>query len=235
MVDADQSQVIYTTHSPIFADMTRFSSIRVFGKRAGASTQVRWISSHDDQTYLQGQVDRQKLSQYMDPAASEALFARRVLLVEGHGDYLAVRIVARKMGADLDGEGLSVVSCGGKNAIPFFAKMCNSLGISVMVLHDEDIYEAPDGEELTKWQIEENEKAPRVNSEIEVALGTSEGLFRIGPCLEGVLGIGRNASDKPRKVVEALESMELADMPTSLVEAVESLVGPHPNGSGAED
>ena len=235
MVDAGQSQVIYTTHSPIFSDMTRFSSIRVFGKQAGASSQVRWISSPDDQTYLQGQVDRQKLSQYMDPAASEALFARRVLLVEGHGDYLAVRIVARKLGADLDGEGLSVVSCGGKNAIPFFAKMCNSLGISVLVLHDEDIYVAPDGEELTKWQIEENEKAPKANAEIVAAVGSSEALFHIGPCLEGVLGIGRNASDKPKKVVEALETMELADMPGSLVEAVKALVGPHPDGSRIGD
>jgi len=231
MVDSGQSQVIYTTHSPIFADMTRFSSIRVFGKQPGASSQVRWISSQEDQDYLQGQVDRQKLSQYMDPAASEALFARRVLLVEGHGDFLAVRIVARKLDADLDGEGLSVVSCGGKNAIPFFAKMCNSLGISVLVLHDEDIYVAPDGEELTKWQIDENDKAPKANAEIEAALGSSEGLFRIGPSLEGALGIGRSASDKPRKVVDALEVMDLADIPNPLVEAVRALVGVEPVGS----
>jgi AAA ATPase domain len=224
MVDNGQSQVIYTTHSPIFADMTRFKSIRVFEKPSGASTKVRWISNAADEAYLQGQADRQKLGQYMDPAASEALFARRVLLVEGHGDYLAVRLVANKLGADLDAEGLSVVACGGKNSIPFFARMCNSLGIAVLVMHDEDIYEVVDGEELPKWQTDENRNAPKSNAEIAAALNNDEGLFVVGPSLEATLGIGHSASDKPMKVVDALEQMELDSMPRALVEAVKALV-----------
>jgi putative ATP-dependent endonuclease of OLD family len=224
MVDEGQTQVIYTTHSPIFADMTRFPSVRVFEKPAGSPTGVRWISNPADATYLQDQVDRQKLSQYMDPAASEALFARKVLLVEGHGDFLAVRLVARKLEADLDGEGLSVVSCGGKHAIPFFARMCNSLGISALVMHDTDIYELADGVDPTKAQRDEHAKALKDNGEIETALGSPDGIHRIGPCLEAALGIGRSASDKPQKVVEKLEAMEVDDMPGDLVAAVRALI-----------
>lgn len=144
MVDAQQCQVIYTTHSPIFVDMSRFRSIRVLEKPPGEPSRAKWISKEDDLKYpLQDQLDSQKLPQYMDPNSSEALFACSVLLVEGHGDYLAVRIVAEKLGADLDAEGSSVVACGGKNAIPFFARTCNSFEIPVWVLHDTDMVHLP--------------------------------------------------------------------------------------------
>lgn len=223
LVDSGQSQVIYTTHSPIFADMTRFESIRVFNRPAGGSTKVRWVNDDADRSYLKDQVDRQKLSQYMDPTSSEALFARRVLLVEGHGDMLAVRLVAKKLDLDLDAEGLSVVPCGGKNAIPFYARMCNSLGIPVLVLHDTDIYAAAGGEELPKWQAEENSKAPKENSEIASAIGDAARVFTVEPCLEAALGIGRSASDKPMKVVNALDGRTVEQMPDGLVQAVKAL------------
>jgi len=223
MVDAGQCQVIYTTHSPIFADMTRFGSVRVFEKPFGSPTRARWISKQEDTDYLQTQVDRQKLNQYMDPASSEALFARRVLLVEGHGDYLAVRLVAEKLGHDLDAEGLSVVACGGKNAIPFYARMCNSLGIPVLVLHDEDVYEPVPGESLSKWKVDENATAPKHNAEIATALGNPDHLFLIKPCLEAALGIGHNASDKPLKVIEGLGDLKVDEMPPGLVAAVQAL------------
>jgi predicted ATP-dependent endonuclease of OLD family len=223
LADSGQAQVIYTTHSPIFADMTRFDSIRVFNREAGSSTKVRWVNDEGDRTYLQDQVDRQKLNQYMDPTSSEALFARRVLLVEGHGDMLAVKLVAKKLDIDLDAEGLSVVPCGGKNAIPFYARMCNSLGIPVLVLHDTDVYTAEGGQELSRWQQEENAKAPKDNAEVADALNAEDKLFQVAPCLEAVLGIGRSASDKPMKVVNALEGLTPEQMPAGLVDAVKAL------------
>lgn len=231
MVDANQTQVIFTTHSPIFADMSRFEGIRVFDKSPGASSRVRWISGADDLNYLKTQAERQKLSQYMDPSSGEALFARRVILVEGHGDFLGVKIVARKLGIDLDAEGLSVVPCGGKNSIPFFARMCNSLEIPVLVLHDVDVYEGSESNPLTERQLSENVVAERENREIDAALGNQEALFKISPSLESALGIGKSASDKPRKVADALGSMEVNEMPSALVEAVEALALDGPSES----
>lgn len=223
MVDEGRCQVIYTTHSPIFADMTRFKSIRLIQRPAGGPSEVRWVQRPADQKYLQDQVDRQKLNQYMDPASSEALFARRVLLVEGHGDRLAAQHVAELKSIDLDAEGLSVVACGGKAAIPFFARMCRSLNIPVLVLHDEDVYEG-DTESLSKRQIEENAKAPGQNEAIITAIGDSAQVFVLQPSLEAALGIGRSASDKPLKVVERLSEMSLEDMPAPLVQAVDVLM-----------
>ena len=128
MAEDGQCQVIYTTHSPIFADMTRFRSVRLLQRPAGAATGASWVRDKTDQEYLQDQLDRRKLDQYMDPTASEALFARRVLLVEGHGDRLAAELVASKLGLELDAEGLSVVACGGKGALPFSAACAGRLG-----------------------------------------------------------------------------------------------------------
>jgi len=224
MVDAQQCQIIYTTHSPIFADMSRFKSIRVLEKPPGESSQVKWVSKDADLKFLQDQLDRQKLSQYMDPASSEALFARRVLLVEGHGDFLAVQIVAEKLGADLDAEGLSVVACGGKNSIPFFARMCNSLDIPVLVMHDTDVVTPATGQALSPRQTADNATAEKENAEIEAALGSTGSLFRIDGNLEAALGIGKSASDKPRRVADALEAKAIDGMPEELVNAVKALV-----------
>lgn len=235
MVDEGQCQVIYTTHSPIFADMTRFRSIRLLQKPASGSSQVEWVRHKSDQDYLQDQVDREKLGQYMDPATSEALFARRVLLVEGHGDRLAAQLVAQRLGLDLDAEGLSVVACGGKAAIPFYGRMCRALGIQALVLHDEDVYEADGEGSLTGWQVEENAKAPGQNAEIASAVGNSAEVFVLKPSLEVVLGIGRGASDKPLKVVERLEAMDLKDMPSPVVEAVRALGREAADGESVAD
>jgi putative ATP-dependent endonuclease of OLD family len=226
MADAEQCQVLFSTHSPIFADMTRFASVRLFQKPAAGTTHVDWVREDKDRAFLADQLKRQKLTQYMDAASSEALFARRVLLVEGHGDYLAAQTVARRRALDLDAEGLSIIPCGGKNAIPFFGRMCRALGIPTVVLHDEDLYSgAP--ETLEKWQRDENARAPAQNKAIADAVGDDDHIFKISPCLEAVLGIGRNASDKPLKVVEAIEACKDAELPSELVAAVKALA----NGS----
>lgn len=55
------------------------------------------------------------------------LFARKALLVEGPGDRLAARIVAEKIGLDLDAEDLAVVVCA-PNCHTFRGPNCKSSG-----------------------------------------------------------------------------------------------------------
>ena len=91
------------------------------------------------------------------------------------------------------------------------------------MLHDEDIYTAETGESLAPWQAEETEKAPQQNADIAAAVGDATAIFKVKPTLEAALGIGRGASDKPAKVVEALTTLELNQMPEALVAAVRAL------------
>jgi hypothetical protein len=220
IVDNGNAQIIMTTHSTIFADLCRFREIRLMTARRGKS-HVALVRRAEDQSFLDEQLAKEKLTQYVDAQTGEMLFATGVLLVEGHGDRLAAIEVARKLGLDLDAEGLSVIDCGGKNAIPFFAKLCRSLNIPLVVLHDSDLYE---GEDLPDWAKRENERAPAANQLVLAAAGGAKGsVFIVSPTLEHTLGIGRNATDKPRAVLAATKAKELDGLPDALVSAVKAL------------
>lgn len=224
LVDDQGCQVVYTTHSPIFADMRRFEGIRLL-RRVGGESMTSWIAADEDRAYLDGQRSQEKLQQYMDAATSELLFAKRVLLVEGHGDKIAVETAAQSLPVDLDAEDFSVVACGGKERIPFFARACRALNIPFAVLHDEDLYE---GSELAQWQEDENKRAPGANDRIREAAGDGTIIHLARPTLEEELGIGRNASDKPRRILEQIEGRKLDQLPECLARAVRTLQGLEP-------
>jgi predicted ATP-dependent endonuclease of OLD family len=222
LVDQHHAQIIMTTHSTIFADMARFREVRLMKRSGDGYSEVCRIDDPADQEFLDDQLAREKLAQYIDAQTGELLFASGVLLVEGHGDRLAVKEVAEKLGVDLDAEGLSVVECGGKNAIPFFARLCRSLQIPFVVVHDLDIYE---GDSLADWQKRENERAPVINALISEAAGAEVVIHQIAPNLESALGVGRGASDKPRLVLAATKERAVETLPEQLVAAVQGLIG----------
>lgn len=204
MVDAGECQVIYSTHSPIFADVERFEALRLVRKEPSAMSTVSFIADENDRQFLDSHRERLKVSVAFDTARSEMLFARRVLLVEGANDQIAARLAANKMGVDLDAEGLSIVPCGSKDFIPFYARTCRALGIWFCILYDEDRPEA------------------RTNTLISEAAGPDHGVFVVSPSLERTLNI--RGRDRPRQVAEALRSRGLEHYPAALREAVAALV-----------
>lgn len=199
MTESGQCQVIYSTHSPIFADVNRFEALRVVRREAGNSTRVAYVRQ-EDLGGLGKARDAFKLGGRFDPARNEVLFARRALLVEGYGDRVAALIIAEKLGLDVDAEGLAVVDCGGKAGIELIVGVCRALDIPLHVLHDEDIW--PLGQiaddEKRKKQKEENKAAQEANARIRTAVGDGTRLVVISPSLEKGLGISRDARDKPR-------------------------------------
>ena len=231
LAERGDAQVIYSTHSPIFADATRFESIRLVRREPGESTSVSFVSSPEDQEYLNGRRKGLKLLTSFDPTRGEMLFARRVLLVEGPGDQVAARYVATEIGLDLDAEDLAVVACGAKSAIPFFARTCAALGIPFLVMHDEDVRPETGDEERVKKIRDENRKAEAENREILAAALDVERVFVLRPSLEEELGISRNASDKPRRIIGELRGRDVSAMPGDLVSAVQAL-GTDPSSAG---
>lgn len=223
MVDRGDCQVIYSTHSPIFADIVRFEAIRLVHKGTATMTTVRHVSSRSDIDYLDEQRKAQKLGIRFDATTSELLFARKAMLVEGPGDRIAACMVAEALGEDPDAEDFAIVACGAKSAIPFFARTCRALRIPFVVLHDSDLYEEVGDEEKVQKIREDNAVAEKENSEILAAVEDEASIFILQPSLEGCLGIGRNAPDKPKRVVEALASQQMEEHPVQLIEAVQAL------------
>jgi len=217
MADKRQCQVIYSTHSPVFSDVNRFETLRLV-RREGGKTSVAFVQK-DDVPQLEQARKNFKIGNRFDAARNEILFARCALLCEGYGDRIAVLLVAEKLGFDPDAEGCAVIDCGGKAGIELFVRVCQALKIPFLVLHDEDVWpvEGLDGDKRQKRE-EQNRSEQAANERIREAIGDGEAdrIFMLKPSLEAVLGIPENAKDKPRKVHEKLEGIDLQDLPDGL-------------------
>jgi putative ATP-dependent endonuclease of OLD family len=88
LTDQGECQVVYSTHSPIYADVTRFEGIRLIRREPGAMTTASAVTRPEDIEFLDTRRAAQKMLGFT-ATRSELFFARRVLLVEGDGDDLA--------------------------------------------------------------------------------------------------------------------------------------------------
>ena len=70
--------------------------------------------------------------------AAEALFASKILLVEGESESLIVPYCFDKIGYDYIGKGVSIVRCGGKNELDRFYRLYSEFGIPCFTLFDGD-------------------------------------------------------------------------------------------------
>lgn len=220
MVDEKQCQVIYSTHSPIFADVNRFEALRLIRRDLGKHSCATYLPKEEHASLSKAR-ETLKIGGRFDAARNEVLFARQALLVEGYGDRNAAAIVAEGLKFDIDAEGVSIVDCGGKTGIDLVARVCRALSIPFIVLHDEDIWPVEPSDSAK--QEAENLEAKQINERIQEAVGDLSKIFVVSPTLEAVLGIGRNASDKPLKVAKKLQEMKLGEMPQELVNAVKAL------------
>lgn len=77
--------------------------------------------------------DAARLIRISDPRTAEAFFARRVLIVEGESDQIAVRALAQRLGRDLDAEGISVVSLEGAGSFATFFALLGPAGLDIPI------------------------------------------------------------------------------------------------------
>ncbi|MBI4547855.1 MAG: ATP-dependent endonuclease [Ignavibacteriae bacterium] len=186
---AKTDQVIYSTHSPLFIDAFEYDKLAIVKKpSADVGTKVRTY----DSTALEGLPERkvfQGLTK-LNPAINEMFFARRVLLVEGPEDGIAITATLQdeKMIVNRVEElEWSIVVTGGKPAIPFFQRVLNSFEIPYAVLHDHDI--TPEMEEDAK---EIHEKANKAISD----LAGGNPVYKFPIKLETSLGLTNHFKDQ---------------------------------------
>jgi hypothetical protein len=115
-----------------------------------------------------------------------------------------------------------VVSCGGKTAIPYHARLCRALGIPVCALYDDDLVADPPEEDTSNSASkarENNKRARRETAEIQRALPSSLDRFACSPNLEAELGVSAQGKDKPARVLQAVRDDPEAT-PAALRDAV---------------
>ncbi|WP_285309599.1 ATP-dependent nuclease [Stenotrophomonas maltophilia] len=147
-------QVMVTTHSPAFIDISRDNTtvVRVERTETGAicGTTVfrpeRVGLSDDDKETL-------KYLNQWDPYVAEFFFGGRTILVEGDTEYSAFREIVeadRKAYRDVH-----VVRARGKYIIPILAKIMNHFGGHYAVLHDTDRPKTYKGSANGAWKANE--------------------------------------------------------------------------------
>lgn len=191
-------QVICTTHSPVFLDMSqRHKCIVRVARNADSKVEFSQVTSElfpsDAET---DEKNRLRLVGWFHPTVNEIFFAERVVLLEERS-----AIAAFERGAELTGlferhpparRDVTPVDCQGKNNIPMFQRVLNHFAIPYTVIHDED---------------SGNPAAESMNLRIQSLLGSNR-RYAISPTnLEGLLGYAAAGKDKPYQAVKRVEEL----------------------------
>lgn len=150
-------QVIFSTHSSLLVDVAYFDEIirleislkNIGGTKTTASRAWQLPMSkmiEDIETRLpklKGTVTsesmRDRYSHAYNPRRNEGFFASRIILVEGLTEEYSLPIYADALpNCAFDPQGISVVECGGKLAMPRLFRIFNELHIPCYLLFDYD-------------------------------------------------------------------------------------------------
>jgi hypothetical protein len=192
------NQVIYSTHSPAFLNVTRMDELVFVERLPGSGThalQPEPVSADDDF----------RVMTEFDAARSELFLAHAVVLVEGLTEKLVLPFVFAALGHDVDREAISIIECGGKPNIPLFARICKAAGIPFVVVHDSD--------RKTSGRLAPAEQA--LNALIAETAG-EERVIVLDPDFEAVAGLaGRR--HKPEHAWREFAERAVAEMPAQFV------------------
>ncbi len=157
-------QIIYTTHSPYFVDISKFESLHLIRKRNSSTTIESAL------TLLNSGIQQNRIVAKFNEGVNQSLFADRVVLVEGPDDEIACRAMLERVSFDIYKNNVSVVSCGGLQNIPSIARILQVLKIDTYAFVDED---------------PGNSKTATIVAGIKSILG-SDSVFIQAPDLEGL-------------------------------------------------
>ena len=124
----ETNQVIYTTHSPHFVSVPDYRDVLLVRRNEEGTYVVQSSLSADNKR-------RQKFLKELDPERSELFFAKRLLLVEGDTEKLALPEYAAGLDIDLDRAGATIVEVGGKRNLKDFAELAISFQIPTGIVY----------------------------------------------------------------------------------------------------
>jgi putative ATP-dependent endonuclease of OLD family len=158
------TQVFLTTHSTEFIDLGYFDEILVVRKNSNDGTYIRKANPNKfaidftSRTHIPTTEEEIKLrykNAYENTGdslrASEAMFARKIILVEGESENLILPYFFNILGFNYIAEGISIVRCGGKSELDRFYRLYMEFGIPCFIIFDGDYQNVgTDGEENSK-------------------------------------------------------------------------------------
>lgn len=136
LASKDGWQVMVTTHSPVFIDLSRDNTtvVRVERKAKGEIVGTTLYRPETAQLTPDDKANLKLLNLY-DPYVGEFFFGGSVILVEGDTEYSAFRMI---MEEDKSFPDTHVIRARGKATIASLAKILNQFGTTYSILHDTD-------------------------------------------------------------------------------------------------
>jgi len=137
--------MVITTHSPYFIDLEFLDGIYLVRKENGM-TSVTHQTRSDFAQYCKNHGANKSnentiIPFYVKSATSNILkgfFAKKVVLVEGMTEELALPIYLEKVGLDILKEGIDIISVGGKGELAKWWRLFTAYNIPCFVCFDND-------------------------------------------------------------------------------------------------
>lgn len=131
----NKNQVIATTHSNSFVDITEYKSLIIAKKEnvVEGTTAKQCISD------LFSQMDEKRklnLIYWINPERSELFFAKKVILVEGQTDKTIIPYLAKSL--LIFRNDYTIIDCGSKDNMPLYLKLLNGFQLSYIAIYDKD-------------------------------------------------------------------------------------------------
>jgi len=141
----DGLQMVITTHSPYFIDLEFLEGIYLVRKENG----MTYVTNHKKSTFAEycknngaNNADENTIIPfYVKSATSNILkgfFAKKVVLVEGMSEELALPIYLEKAELDVLKEGIDIISVGGKGELAKWWRLFTAYNIPCYVCFDND-------------------------------------------------------------------------------------------------
>lgn len=148
-------QVMVTTHSPIFIDLScdNTTIIRV-DRNADDEVQSTTLYRPQQARLSPDEKENLKLLNVCDPYLHEFFFGGRIIIVEGDTEYTAFSLL--KMLYPMEYEDVHIIRARGKGIIPSVAKILNQFTCNYAILHDTDTPLASNGNVNPAWSLNSN-------------------------------------------------------------------------------
>ncbi|RJX17618.1 MAG: DUF2813 domain-containing protein [Desulforudis sp.] len=166
---ARKTQVIYSTHAPLFVGLDRFDQIRLLRKtdfevempkvtkvekaELEAVAEELWNACGQQGAKYTAETLRPRLQAIMTPWINEGFFADVVVLVEGENDRAAIFGISKAVGYNFDSAGISVIPCMGKTNLDRPLVIFRHLGIPAYVIWDSDYGEKDARPENNRYML----------------------------------------------------------------------------------
>lgn len=212
-------QVMITTHSPIFIDVSKpHTTIIRVDKDIDSKTR---IFSTEKANFDEDERQRLQMIRMCNPSINEFFFANNIILVEGDTEQTVLNYIKS---INSKYTGIQIVNCRGKANIPMFMKILNHFGLSYTAIHDIDAPYSMRKEKKVKnamWTINE-----KIFNESRIKNGMDNMIIANMPDFEFQYFKYLQRGDKPYNAICELRKVEFinSDRYEELVNILESII-----------